>query len=100
MYSASDEEAIDVEIINFAKYLESKRKDFDKIVVKMDIEGAEVDLLEKMIADNSIDLVDYIYIEFHAQYQKPDLSKKTRLRELKIIEDLKKRPSINYRIWH
>lgn len=100
MYKASEEDAIDVEVINFSNYLKEKRDKFDKIVVKMDIEGAEVDLLEKMIADNSIDLVDYIYIEFHAQYQSAELSKKTRIRELAIIENLRKRSSVNYRIWH
>lgn len=35
------------------------------ILIKMDIEGAEMPVLEKMIRDRTILLVNHIYIEFH-----------------------------------
>ena len=35
------------------------------VVVKMDIEGAEYDILRAMLADGSIDLVDVLHVEFH-----------------------------------
>ena len=36
-----------------------------RVVVKMDIEGAEYDILRAMLADGSIDLVDVLHVEFH-----------------------------------
>ena len=69
MYPKNQEPVINVKIINFSEYLQQKSKEFETIVVKMDIEGAEVDLLEKMIDNNTIKLINYLYVEFHSQYQ-------------------------------
>ena len=41
-YITSRDKSIKVKVINFASYLESKSAEFDKNIVKMDIEGAEV----------------------------------------------------------
>ena len=70
------------------------REDF--IVIKMDIEGSEYDVLEKMIQDNSIYLIDEIYIEWHAKYfkNKEDILQ----RENAIIEELKNR-NIKFYEW-
>lgn len=40
----------------------------DYVVIKFDIEGAEYDVLDKMIKDGSLDLVDQIFIEWHARF--------------------------------
>ena len=37
----------------------------DFIVCKMDIEGAENDVLEKMISDGSIEYINILYLEPH-----------------------------------
>ena len=37
----------------------------DEIIVKMDIEGAEVELLKRMIADGTDSLVDELLVEWH-----------------------------------
>ncbi len=99
-YSASHETAIEVQIIDFSKYLAEKASHYDKIIVKMDIEGAEVDLLEKMIADGSIDLMDVLYVEFHSEYQKPAESAVTQLREQRIINIIRQSTQVRLRIWH
>ena len=99
-YKSNDENAIDVQIIDFSEYLIEKSKIFDKIIVKMDIEGAEVSLLEKLIKDNSISLINLLYIEFHAQYQKKEFAKVTREREKRILRSLKTNRNISFRIWH
>ena len=39
----------------------------DYIIMKMDIEGAEYEVLPKMIEDGSIDYVDVVYAEFHGK---------------------------------
>ncbi len=99
-YSASDASSIDVKLVDFSKYLQSKASQFNKIIVKMDIEGAEVELLEKMIADNSIRFINVLYVEFHSQYQKPDESTITQAREQRIIDMIQKDTKVKLRIWH
>jgi FkbM family methyltransferase len=99
-YSASDASSIDVKIVDFVKYLEIKSSQFNKIIVKMDIEGAEVDLLEKMIADNSIRFINVLYVEFHSQYQKTEESVITQAREQRIIDAIRHKTQVKLRIWH
>ena len=44
------------------------RTNFDKddyIILKMDVEGAEYEVLEKMIDEDTINYVDKLYVEFH-----------------------------------
>ena len=43
-------------------------ENFDKddyIILKMDVEGAEYKVLEKMINENTINYVNKLYVEFH-----------------------------------
>jgi FkbM family methyltransferase len=100
MYPKHHDPATNVKIINFSEFLKQKSKEFKTIVVKMDIEGAEVDLLEKMINDNSIKLISYLYVEFHSQYQELSRSMITKKRENNIINIIKSMNSTNIRIWH
>ncbi len=47
----------------------------DNIIVKMDIEGAEYDLLQDFIKKEALKLIDYIAIEFHSYltpFQRPE----------------------------
>ena len=41
----------------------------------MDIEGAEIELLESLITNGSINNIHVLYVEFHSQFQKSDTSK-------------------------
>jgi hypothetical protein len=66
----------------------------------MDIEGAEVDLLEALLKNKTINLINILYLEFHSQYQTKDLSLSTRRREKKILKDLSHKTNVNIRIWH
>lgn len=99
-YTASEKEAIEVEIIDFSTYLAAQSKQYRQIVVKMDIEGAEIDLLENLISSGKINLIDILYVEFHSQYQLPSHSKVTSAREEQIVNHLKKQSSIKFRMWH
>lgn len=64
----------------------------DRVVVKMDIEGAEYDLLEKMISDRSISLISELICEWHHD-RYPDISSerhnaiRNRVRELTSLTD-------------
>lgn len=99
-YESSDLTAIEVSIINFSKYLLDKKKYYEKIVVKMDIEGAEVELLENLILNNSINFIDYLYVEFHSQFQEKKQSKYTKAREENIMSFFRSQSKVKYRIWH
>lgn len=52
-----------VETVDFSKYVEELSP--TELLVKMDIEGAEFELLEKMLRENTIDKVTRLYCEFH-----------------------------------
>ena len=56
---------IEIECVDFSSWLFENFKREDYIILKMDIEGSEYDVLDKMITDESMSLVDDLYIEFH-----------------------------------
>ena len=62
---ARNETKIRVQCMDFSKWLKNNFDDKDYIVLKMDVEGAEYELLPKMIQDKTIDLIDIIYLEWH-----------------------------------
>ena len=99
-YVASKDKSMKVKVIDFASYLESKSAEFDKIIVKMDIEGAEVELLEVLLKQKKAKLMSILYVEFHSQYQSMEHSQSTRSREKKILEGFIKETDTKVRIWH
>ena len=58
---------IQVRAIDFSAWLEGVAAGPGRVTVKMDIEGAEFNVVEKMIGDGTIGLVDRLLIEFHAE---------------------------------
>lgn len=62
--------------LDFSKFLRVLFREEDNLIVKFDIEGAEFDVLDKMIADKTILLVDTIYVEWHNKlvYNRKDKS--------------------------
>lgn len=58
---------LEVQTIDFSKWLLDTFTKDDNIILTLDIEGAEYDLLEKMIGDDSLDLIDELYVEFHGK---------------------------------
>ncbi|MDB3936578.1 FkbM family methyltransferase [bacterium] len=99
-YSSSEAKSIEVKVFNFSEYLQGKSALYDKILVKMDIEGAEVEVLESLIADKSINYINVLYVEFHSQFQDLEESKVTKNREDRIIDKIKNETNTLLRIWH
>jgi FkbM family methyltransferase len=64
---------IQVESFDFSQWVRSSFTEEDYVILSMDIEGAEFDILQKMLDDDTAKLIDRLYVEFHPQ----------RLRELK-----------------
>jgi FkbM family methyltransferase len=58
---------LNVKCIDFAKFLNSF-SDEDYIVVKLDIEGAEYDVLNYLIDTNTITKINELYVEFHDMF--------------------------------
>lgn len=98
-YKSSENDAISVKVLDFEKYLDEQSNVYDKIVVKMDVEGAEVDVLERLIETNAIKKISVLYIEFHSQFQSEPQRSYTRKREEKIISTMKCL-GLKVRIWH
>ncbi len=64
--------SIIVKCIDFSRYILDNFSEDDFIVLKLDIEGAEFDVLNKMIDDGSIKYIDELCGELHAgKIQKP-----------------------------
>jgi FkbM family methyltransferase len=62
-----DKDVIDVECIDLTKFIETNFEKSDLIIVKLDCEGAEYCILEKMISNGVIDFIDEFYIEWHSR---------------------------------
>ena len=99
-YQSSLDEAIKVSIIDFSNYLMEKSHAYQKIIVKMDIEGAEVDLLEHLINKNTINLIDILYVEFHSEYLSEEYAKQIKVREETILKKIRNNTKVKLRIWH
>jgi FkbM family methyltransferase len=85
----------EIESINFSEFVKSLGE--AEIFCKMDIEGAEFDVLEKMINDNSISSIKEIWIEFHDHFFADKLTYSNRKNE--IISYFNKN-HIKYNLWH
>jgi FkbM family methyltransferase len=101
IYHFSNRKIVKVRAIDFKEYLLSANQLYEKIIIKMDIEGAEIDVLEDLIESDVIDAISILYIEFHAVYKnEPDKSLYLK-REKSILQQLKiNYPEIKVRIWH
>jgi FkbM family methyltransferase len=65
------EEEVAVETVNFSKFLRENVTADDFVLVKMDIEGAEFEVLPSMIEDESYKLINDFYCEFHERFFEP-----------------------------
>lgn len=57
-----------VETFSLSDLIMAKRAAYDVIVMKMDVEGAEYEILEDMIEKGVHRKLDAIYVEFHSHY--------------------------------
>jgi hypothetical protein len=85
---------IEVESIDISNWVKTNLSEQDLIVMKLDIEGAEYNVLEKMINDGSIDYINTLFVEWH-DYQLKD--KKIETEKIKSILKEKKIECID---WH
>ena len=60
-----DKVGTQIKSVDFSGFLGERFKQEDFIAVKMDIEGAEYPVLEKLISDNRLNYIDLLFVEFH-----------------------------------
>ena len=54
-----------VKTIDLSHWLRQNTTRFDYLILKLDIEGAEYDVLEKMIQDRTIRRINHLFVEWH-----------------------------------
>ena len=56
---------VNVECVNISKWIKDNFEKEDYIIFKMDIEGAEFEVIPHMIDDGSLEYIDELWVEFH-----------------------------------
>lgn len=98
-YDSNEDDAISVQTFSFSDFLKQKSKTYKTIVLKIDIEGAEYDLIEDLIFQKTIYIPDIIYAEFHSHFMKKDDRKKYQKIERNFLSFFKS-SSIKFRPWN
>lgn len=79
-----------IECIDFSQWIKTNFSTNDTIYVKMNIEGSEYDILEKMIKDDTINYINKIFVSWHWQRCLIEWS-----RHLSLLFQLKKYNKLN-----
>ena len=58
----------DVPCVDLARFIKENFNDDDKIFIKMDIEGSEFVVIQKLIDENLLARIDTIVVEWHAHF--------------------------------
>jgi len=74
----------------------------NEIYLKLDIEGSEYEVLERLINTKLIHNIKNLYVEFHDQYMKQEYLVKYDIinRQNKIINYIKNNTNVELNIWH
>jgi hypothetical protein len=56
---------VTVETIDLSRWMLENTKTSDYLILKLDVEGAEYDILEKMIRDNAVQRLNHLFVEWH-----------------------------------
>jgi FkbM family methyltransferase len=75
-----------VRTLDFSKFILDNFSQKDTIILKIDIEGKEYELLDKMMKDESINYIDEIYCEWH--FDKIGMAEDSHLDFLKRLRNL------------
>lgn len=74
-----------VECVRLSTFIEDKAKDYDEIVLKLDIEGAEYAVLKDMLEAGSINKVSKLMIDWH--YEKVNVPEEEHILLLKKLKN-------------
>jgi len=68
MYLSDESQSISVDAFSFSDFLFNIGREYDTVIVKLDIESAEYMVLKDLISKNTITIMDHLFVEFHSQY--------------------------------
>lgn len=89
-----DSDAVQVEQIDFVAFVRSLPKKVS--ILKIDIEGAEVPVIEQLLESNAIDRIDHLFAETHEK-QIPELLERTVALRLRIAEEVLSNINLDWR---
>lgn len=99
-YETSRAEAISVETIDFSQRLSwNDVITAEAVIVKMDIEGAEIDLLRHLLSTGAAKMISVLYVEFHSKYRKSTERGELEEEEKLLVSELSEL-GVRVRIWH
>jgi FkbM family methyltransferase len=84
-YDALELEAITVRTFSLADLISEKKRIYDSLILKLDIEGGEYSVLEDLFGSGSHLLLDFSYVEFHSQYMVEPLCSEYQAKEQEIV---------------
>ncbi len=74
-----------VKTIDLSRWIRDELRPNDYIVLKLDVEGAEYDILEKMARDDTLRRVRHLFVEWH--WQKIGLPESRHMKVLQLLKD-------------
>lgn len=88
---------IKIKSIRLSEFIKNKFSKQDFILIKMDIEGAEYEVLDDLEQEGALEFVDDLYVEMHSKFfnNKEEIQQK----EKDIIYKIKQK-NINFNLWH
>ena len=98
LYEINKKDALEVETFDFSNFINEINKNYDLIIVKMDIEGSEYSILRKLLDDNNAKYIDLIFVEFHSEYMVKNQKKEFKKIENQLIKAYRKL-GIEFYIW-
>lgn len=78
---------INVEAINFSNFLKNNSNKYSEIIVKMDIEGAEFQIIDHLIENDTLKLITELFIETHGRFNFPENEWNNKKKDIEIIEN-------------
>jgi FkbM family methyltransferase len=97
-YNNDDSKHISVRCIDLDAYIDNLSHYFNRIIIKLDVESAEYDILDRFIETGRIHRFEKIIIEFHSQYMNEQKQQEYRAREQQVIQ-LMTDNDIDLKIW-
>ena len=70
-YAPDGERAVTVQKPRLSHIIAERAQRYSAIVVKLDIEGAEYEVLEDLFVTGAIGKLDALFVEFHAKFMEP-----------------------------
>lgn len=90
-----EENAVEVEVVDFTEFIRKNFEPDDYVIVKLDVEGAEYDIIPKLMESGVINFLDELYIEWHDEFFPDRASEGEKLRQ-----QLKKYRNVCIRTWY